>query len=249
MSKPVVNSFGPVAPFYDELMRTVPYRMWVGYYLLLLSQMDAHPKSMLDVCCGTGTMCEMLHAERFALSGFDLSPGMIEVAQRKAAKKGLPIDYFVADASTFELNRVYDSAYSFFDSLNNILNPGLLQDAMKRVFEHLRPGGSFVFDLNTAYAFEARLFDQENLKGTKGLRYKWVGDWDPKSRVITVDMRFWRGDEEFVEVHRQRAHDDDEIRSMLATAGFREVQAYHSYTLDPPRFKSDRVHYTAIRPR
>lgn len=186
-----MSSFGPVAPYYDELMRGVPYRMWVGYYLLLLSQQDVHPESILDVCCGTGTMCEMLFREGFRMAGFDLSPGMIEEARSKAARKKVPIRYEVQDAAEVELNERFDAALSFFDSLNNILNPDRLQMAFHRVADHLPSGGSWIFDLNTAYAFEQRMFDQENLRANAKLKYKWVGDYDPETRIIAVDMKFW----------------------------------------------------------
>jgi SAM-dependent methyltransferase len=242
-----MTSFGPVAPYYDELMKPVPYRMWTGYYLLLLAHQDMHPRKVLDVCCGTGTMCEMLTGEGFELTGFDLSAEMIQVAKKKAQKAHLDIRYECMDAAEFELGETYDAAFSFFDSLNNILEPERLQMAMHQVAKHLRPGGSFIFDVNTAYAFETQLFDQKNLRPNAKLRYDWRGDYDPESRIITVNMQFWRGDEAFNEVHRQRAYTDVEIREMLANAGFEEVRAYHSYTLNPPRFKSDRVHYAALK--
>jgi len=35
---------------------------------------------------------------------------------------------------------------------------------------------------------------------------------------------------------------------MLAKAGFVDIQAYNSYTLDPPRKRSDRLHYAALKP-
>jgi ubiquinone/menaquinone biosynthesis C-methylase UbiE len=242
-----MESFGPVAPYYDELMRTVPYSMWVSYYLLLLSHQDSHPKKILDVCCGTGTMCEMLAKEGLSVSGLDLSPGMIEAAQRKAAKKKLAIDYHVADASCFQLGEKYEGAFSFFDSLNNILEPQGLQSAFNRVADHLVDGGSWIFDLNTAYAFEEQLFDQEYMRANAKMRYKWQGEWDPETRIITVDMKFWRGEERFTEVHRQRAYEEDEVRDMLVQAGFGRIRVFHSYTLNPPREKSDRLHYTAIK--
>lgn len=228
-------------------MSSVPYHMWVGYYLLLLSQQDVHPKTILDVCCGTGTMCEMLFEEGFQTAGLDLSPGMIEEAKRKAAAKQLPIEYWCMDASTFELNRRFDAALSFYDSLNNIIEPERLQMAFHRIAQHLPPGGSLIFDLNAAYAFEQHMFDQQSLKPDAPLRYKWVGDWDPVARLITVHMKFWYKGEEFEETHVQRAYDEDMIREMLTIAGFVEIEAYHSYTLDPPRKKSDRLHYAAIR--
>lgn len=240
-------AFGLVAPYYDELMKQVPYRMWVGYYLLLLAQQAVKPRRILDVCCGTGTMCEMLAREGYAMAGVDLSPGMIAEARRKAKARNLEIRYEVGDAADFDMGEPFDACYSFFDSLNNILSRARLQSAFERVARHLPAGGSFIFDMNTAYAFEARMFDQQDLKSKSRLRYKWIGDWSPDTRMIQVNMRFWYEGKSFRELHTQRAYEEDEIRAMLATAGFIDIRSYHSYTLDPPREKSDRIHFAALR--
>jgi SAM-dependent methyltransferase len=236
-----------VAPFYDDLMENVPYRMWVSYYLLLLSQQDVHPKRILDVCCGTGNMCELLDDEGFQMAGFDLSGPMIEVARQKAKQHLKKIRYEVMDACCFDMGETFDSAFSFFDSLNYITDPAALQSAIQRVAHHLRPGGSFIFDLNTAYAFDAKLFDQRNRAPNAKVKYEWKGDWDPETRIIRVSMRFWKDGIEYEETHTQRAHSDHEVRAMLSGAGFEDVRTYDSYSLDRPREKSDRVHYTAIR--
>lgn len=241
------ESFGAVAPYYDELMRLVPYRMWTGYYLLLLSHQDVHPKRILDVCCGTGTMCELLTREGYKMAGFDLAPGMIDEARRKAARKRLKIRYEVQDAAEADMGERYDAALSFFDSLNNILSAERLQSAFHRVAANLEPGGSFIFDVNTKYAFEQKLFDQRDLRSIKKLRYDWIGDWDEGSQIITVNMKFWWEDREFTETHVQRAYSDEELRDMLETAGFHDIHAFHSYTLNPPRRTSDRLHYACIR--
>ncbi len=240
-------SFGPVAEHYDQLMRVVPYRMWVSYYLLLLSQQGVRPKRLLDVCCGTGTMAELLADEGFEVAGFDLSAQMVEQAREKAKLRLRAMRYEVMDAASFDLGEQYDAAYSFFDSLNYITDPAALQSAFHRIAAHLPPGGSLVFDLNTQYAFESRLFDQKDLKPRSLVRYEWKGEWDPESRLIRVFMRFWTAEGEFTETHVQRAYSDDEVRGMLDAAGFEDVQCYHSYTLDRPRGKSDRVHYAALR--
>lgn len=240
------ESFQAVAPYYDELMKRVPYRMWVGYYFLLLAQLDSHPETVLDVCCGTGTMTEMLAREGFQMTGIDLSPAMIEEARRKGAARKSKTRYEVGDARDFDLGETFDSALSFFDSLNNILEPEGLQAAFGRVRAHLERGGSFIFDLNTEYAFKEHMFDQENLKAGAKLRYDWKGEYDPASRIIEVRMKFWREGEAFEEIHRQRAYSDEEVRDMLGRAGFGEVRAYASYTLDPLRKRSDRAHYACI---
>lgn len=241
------EAFSAVAPYYDELMKPVPYRMWTSYYLLLLAYQGVKPKQVLDVCCGTGTMCELLVREGLEMSGLDLSAPMIERAREKANEKKLSIRYEVADATNFEMGETYDAALSFFDSLNNLLEPDQLLNAFRSVARHLRPGGSWIFDMNMAYAFEEQMFDQESLKARSKLKYKWVGDWDAKSRIITVNMKFWWDGSEFNEVHRQRAYAEDEVRVLLEQAGFTEVKTFHSYTLEHPRKNSDRLHFTAIK--
>jgi SAM-dependent methyltransferase len=238
------TSFGLIAPYYDELMKHVPYRMWLGYYLLLLSQQGVKPRKLLDICCGTGTLAELLHEEGFEVAGFDLSQGMIE--QARANRPGIRFE--VLDAATADMEEQYEGAYSFFDSLNNITELEKLQSAFARAYDHLLPGGSFIFDMNTAYAFEQRMFDQQHLKPGSKLRYKWKGEWDQDKRLISVDMLFWYGKQEFREIHVQRAYDAAEVRQGLVDAGFEDVRCYHSYTLDPPRPTSDRIHWTALKP-
>ncbi|MCW5941543.1 MAG: methyltransferase domain-containing protein [Fimbriimonadaceae bacterium] len=242
-------SFLEIADFYDDLMKDVPYRMWTGYYLLLLAQQNVKPQRVLDVCCGTGTMCEMLTREGKELTGFDLSETMIRVARQKAHKKRLKIRYEVADVTSLDLGDTFEGAYSFFDSLNYITDAESLSQAIVRVSQHLDLGGSFVFDLNTAYAFEAKMFDQHNKNPRAKVRYDWKGDWDPHARIIRVHMKFWVGDQEYEETHVQRAHSDEEVRAMLDEAGFDEVRCFESYGLDQPRKRSDRVHYSAIKRR
>ena len=243
------QSFSKVAEFYDELMKPVPYRMWVSYHLLLLSMQEVKPKTMLDMCCGTGTMSEMMFREGFEVEGFDLSADMIDIARAKAEKKKMPIRYEVADAASVDMGRTYDSVFSFFDSFNNIIDKGQLQKTFESAYNHLVPGGSFIFDMNTAYAFEEKLFNQQDLAKTSRVRYRWKGEWDPETRLIHVVMKFWVGDQVFEELHIQRAYGLEETIDMLMEAGFKDIRFFHSYTLQPPRDKTDRIHFTMLRPK
>jgi ubiquinone/menaquinone biosynthesis C-methylase UbiE len=239
-------SFGPIAPHYDVLMANVPYDMWAGYYRLLLSKHGADPDTLLDVCCGTGTIAELLTQSGYTVTGFDLSQAMIDEAQQKAIAKKLEIAYHQADVCTLQLNQTFEGAYSFFDSLNYITTTDGLCAAIKSVAHHLEPGATFIFDVNTEYAFTQRLFDQGDQRKKALIKYDWRGDYNPESRIIQVTMNFDRQGEQFQEVHIQRAHSDEEIRQALADAGFSHAFAYDSYTLDRPNKRSDRTHYVAI---
>lgn len=238
-----MQSFGPIAPHYDLLMATVPYRMWAEYLKLLLVKQENPTTKLLDVCCGTGTVAEMLSQDSYEVTGFDLSAPMIETAREKAARKGLHIPYYVADARTFEIDDRFGAAFSFFDSLNYIADLEGFRAAVRRVAQHLEPKGSFIFDLNTSYAFEKQMFTQSDRRKNTVLQYDWKGQYDPETRIIRVEMDFWKDGETWHETHVQRAHSDAEVRQALIDAGFGAVEVFESYTLRKPRRTSDRVHY------
>ncbi len=241
--------FSAVAPYYDLLMQEIPYIWWWHYVETLLDYFERTAHSVLDLCCGTGNLTELIHINGYQVVGVDLSPAMIEQARAKAQAHGYPIPYYVQDASELELPHTFDLVVSLFDSLNNITEPARFAECMRRVHRHLNPNGVFIFDLNTEYAFIQRLFDQSGHRG--GLRYRWRSQYDRKARLCTVQMDFWvqEGEQErhFVEVHTQRAYLPHEVRQMLYEAGFAEVHCFDAYTLLPPERRSDRVFWVGLR--
>ena len=112
---------------------------------------------------------------------------------------------------------------------------------------HLPPGGSFIFDLNLAYAFEQKMFNQQGMSKSSKVRYRWRGDYDPQTCIIQVNMQFWVGEQHFTETHNQRAYEIEEVVDLLDEAGFRDIRVFESYTLNPPREKSDRVHFACVK--
>ena len=243
-----MESFGPIAPHYDLLMSKVPYDMWADYYQLLLEQLESKPQRILDVCCGTGAVAELLSIAGYRVTGVDISAGMIEEGIRKAKLRKMAIDYHVQDAAEMTFDKTFQGAYSFFDSFNYITDPIRLAMAFKQTAKALEPGSTFIFDLNTSYAFEEGMFDQQELRPKALIKYDWKGQYDPETRIIRVAMKFWREGKEFNEVHVQRAHYHEEVLDYLSDAGFKEIHAFESYTLDPPRKKSDRIHYACKLP-
>ena len=123
-------TFGPVAPYYDELMSGVPYQFWVDYIKNVWRRHSRVPQSILDVACGTGTVSRLLTRLGYRVAGVDLSQGMIDIAKEKASAEALDIDFRCQDAAEIDLGgQTFDAAISLFDSLNYILDPERLQAA------------------------------------------------------------------------------------------------------------------------
>ncbi len=247
------SAFTLIAPYYDELMHNVPYDFWVRYLLQLIDRYRLQVRSILDLACGTGNVAMRLAKLGYEVWGVDISAPMIAEAQRKAQAEGLDIRYAVQDAAQLQIERRFDLVISLFDSLNYILSPERLQEAFRRVYAHLEPGGAFIFDVNTEYALREGLFDQDNLSSRRRLLYRWKSRYDEETRLCTVEMEFWLRDEKgeiaqhFTEVHRQRAYSLDELRLMLLRAGFDYSRAFHAYTLRPPNATTDRAFFVATR--
>ncbi len=246
-------AFTLIAPYYDELMHNVPYDFWVRYLLKLVDRYRLRVQSILDLACGTGNVAIRLARLGYEVWGIDISAPMVAEAKRKAQAEGVGIHYEVQDAAQLQLGRRFDLVISLFDSLNYILSPEHLQEAFRRVYAHLEPGGAFIFDVNTEYALREGLFDQDNLTSRRRLLYRWKSRYDEETRLCTVDMEFWLRDEKgdlvhhFTEVHRQRAYSLDELKLMLMRAGFDHSRAFHAYTLRSPNATTDRAFFVATR--
>jgi SAM-dependent methyltransferase len=201
------------------------------------------------------------------VTGVDLSREMIEVAQAKAqgfAPDDAASRQFVSgsfspaprflcdDLTTFDLGETWDSATCLYDSLNYILQPEKLQAAFARIAAHVRSGGVFVFDMNSDWAFKADLFTQRNFDPRKNLHYEWRADFDPSSRICSVQMEFRRQidgrTETFHETHRERAYERHEVEAMLQATGWTLLRAFDAYTMNAPHARSERWYFVARRP-
>lgn len=64
---------------------------------------------ILDIGCGTGSLSVVLAALGHKVTGIDISPAMISLAQTKAAAQRLPIAFYVMDAAFPKLsNQQFD---------------------------------------------------------------------------------------------------------------------------------------------
>jgi SAM-dependent methyltransferase len=226
-------------------MKGVPYREWVDYVERLLARFDAQPQTVLDLACGTGKVAAEMTRRGYTVFGVDVSEGMVRVAVQQGR---LPAA--VQDARALGLRAgTFDLVVSLYDSLNYITEPEGLLACFKGVRHCLAGHGLLIFDVNTIRALALELFTQNNLRSRDPLAYSWESRWDPSTRICSVRMWFkWRvpGEEhEFVEVHRQRGYEDEEIRELLHGADFKLHAVYDAYSLDPLTDQSTRAFYIA----
>lgn len=120
--------------------------------LALLDQFGVKPGArILDLACGTGTLSIELAKAGYDVTGIDVAAAMLDVARRKQAEQAenLNIDWQEGDMRYFLLDEPVDAVLCHYDSLNHLSNETELRGTFLQVAQTLKPGGIFLFDLNS----------------------------------------------------------------------------------------------------
>jgi len=193
--------------------------------LLVMPRIDSTAR-ILDLCCGTGQLAGELTARGFHVVGLDGSREMLHYARENAPGVAL----IQADARSFGLRSAFDVVLCTFDSLNHILSIDELEEVFRCVRASIRPGGLFLFDLNTEAGYrmhwsgkrEASADDHSLVSRASFDRKKRLG-------VFRATVRHNSGSsEEWLEevVLYQRCHPIEQVLAGLMNAGFSDVETY-----------------------
>ncbi len=150
----------------DAYARTTTFRPGEAHVLLTYLVQGG---SLLEVGCGAGRV-SLLLAERFAeIRAFDIIPEMVTAARARAAALHAPIHFFEDDITTLSLAKTdFDNIVFMHSGIEGIDDDAQRENALRRVFAHLRPGGRFIF--TTKSVFTGPLLYEYALKP----RLKWV---------------------------------------------------------------------------
>lgn len=252
--------FDRMARFYDAMYTHGFTVKMVDYTLELLKNFDFEPETVLDVCCGTGTAVERFVELGCRADGLDRSGGMLRVARGRLKGRGVRLYHQALPSFRIPRRsksagsglRQYDLATSYFDSLNFMLTERDLKAAFRSVYLHLRPGGWFVFDMNTVNMFKV-LWNE----------HPWVGVhedmiWVMRSEYLKKkSMTRLRGTyldkqgttwKRYDELLFERAYPNTKIKSMLRQAGFKIKGYYHCLSFEPVKRDSRKFCAAVMKP-
>jgi SAM-dependent methyltransferase len=226
----------------------------------------------LDAACGTGRLLVPYLAAGLDVDGSDISSDMLALARERAMREGLsPPGLYAQAMHELDLPRRYGAIFvcGGFGLGGERAHD---TDGLRRIFEHLEPGGTFVLDNEVPYADPIlwkywprderpelpRAWREEGTRrtATDGTEYELrsrVVAFDPLAQRVTMGMRaaIWRGGERVVEEEhelRMTLYFTHEIELMLASAGFVDVELRAGYEDRPPTADDDFVVFIARKP-
>ena len=183
-----------------------------------LRRNDIKIRSSMDLACGTGVLCEILHESGVKASGMDYSAGMIDIARSRNSE----IHYEVADMITFCPAERFDLVTCTGDALNHISDLSDVKQIFRNVYAYLAPGGYFVFDiLNENEVSDSEPFEMDFTETTR----VWFQMTRPEEKRVNLKIRVYEnGELAFEENIREKVHDPRVICDLLRECGFEVIR-------------------------
>ena len=183
-----------------------------------LQQKQLKPKTALDLACGTGVLCEILHQAGLQVSGMDFSAGMIQIARQGNDR----IHYEVADMITYRPEKQFDLVTCTGDAINHIARLSDVEQIFRNVYAYLSDGGYFVFDiLNEQEVSDSEPFEMDYDANTR----VWFQMTRPEEKQVNLKIRVYEKDEfRFEENIREKVHEPEKICNLLQKCGFSAVK-------------------------
>ena len=237
-----------LAVSYDRLTNDVDYEATVAFYNEILKREGLHPRTAVDLACGTGSVTKLLAKQGIQITGVDMSEEMLTVAMDKCADLDNMPRFVCQRLERLWLPRGVDLAVCALDSLDYVTDPKDCAEAIRRAYKALNPGGIFIFDVNTPEKLRA-MDGQVFLDEDDDVYCVWRGEFDEQTNICSYGMDlFQRRGETWVrsfEEHREYAYSQQQLTGYLKAAGFTHIEVYADRRFEAPREGEQRIYFKA----
>ncbi len=238
--------YGPLAAGYDELTEDVPYGELTDWYETALRQGGRAVHTVLDLCCGTGTLSLALAKRGYELISADASAEMLSVFQQKLSdlpETAVPPLLLCQRAEELDLNDTVDAAVCCLDGFN-YFSPELLPEILRRLRLFIAPEGMLCFDVlspERMRSLDGECFVDER----EDLLCLWRASVEGGELCYDMDLFRPRGTlgRREQEQHGEYIHEPAALRALLERAGFGDV----TIRADGPQHGEGRLFLSARR--
>ncbi len=247
-----MNAYHALAASYDRLTNDVDYEGTVAFYWDILAREHLKPRTAVDLACGTGSVAILLAKKGLQVTGVDMSADMLCQAAAKAEGLSNRPVFICQKLQRLSLPRGVDLAVCALDSLDYITDPADCQEAIRRVYKVLNPGGCFIFDVNTPEKLQA-MDGQVFLDEDDDVYCVWRGEFDDQTNICCYAMDLFqrRGKvwERSFEEHREYAYSQEQLTAFLKDAGFTHIEVFADRRLGDPEAGEQRIYLKARKGR
>lgn len=243
-----MSGYGAFARYYDRLTRNVDYPAIADAVLRYTERFGGRREILLDLACGTGSLCEELAKRGFDVIGTDSSQEMLGCALDKKFDSGLPIQYLNQSMTELDMFGTIDVTVCTLDSINHLSSLDEIRKVFERVSLFAYPDGMFIFDVNTPYKHKEVLGSNTFVFDTEGLYCVWQNEYNETDGSVNILLDFFEEQENgsyerFSESFGEIAFESGVIEDALKQAGFEILDRYDDYTDKKPDDRTERIVY------
>lgn len=248
-------AYGQMAFVYDLLMEHAPYENWVDFAEKMFRLMEQPVERVVDLGCGTGEITLRLAKRGYEIVGVDHSESMLALAAEKAYSQQAAINWLHQDIRNLDGLHGFDAAISFCDVVNYITEPEEIGKAFKNVYDVLKPGGLFLFDVHHLPHVTEHYMGETFAEVTDEASYIWFCTPGEKSGEMYHELTFFQlvdgKYERFDEEHHQRTFPVDFYKRSLEESGFDNINVYADFSHESYRVQEDaeRIFFAASKSR
>ncbi len=220
-----------------------------------LAEVGIEAKDLLDIACGEGSFAVAMSKLGYLVTGIDQSQQMIDFGRERAKAEKALVNFQVEDMRSISFNESFDLVTCFFDSMNYMLMIQDLQDVFENTYQALRPGGYFIFDMNTIYGLAVNWMREETYIHDEADDFLEIHqqsyDYENQVATMLVTIFIQRGHlwERIEETHRERGYPIADIQFLLSEIGFEIAGMYGSLkNRSEVQITSPRVWFTVRKP-
>ena len=209
------NAYGPIADLYDIY---VPATFDIPFFI---GEAKKAAGEVLELMAGTGRVSVPLLEAGVELTCVDNSAEMLARLEAKLKDRGLQAEVYQMDICRLDLAKRFAAIIIPFHSFAHVVSVDDQREALRRIREHLLPGGWFICTLGNppvrrlAVDGRLRLHNQYSLDGQRGQLLLWLLEkYDPNDPHIVDTLEFF---EEYDAHGRLRAKRLMELRFRLTT--------------------------------
>lgn len=246
--------FQDYAYYYNAFYQDKDYRAEASQVDGLLKKYGKNISKIVNYGCGTGRHDLELTKLGYQCTGIDMSPLMVEIAQKNAEEAGTDIKFSVADIREYEPKGKYDAVISLFHVMSYQNGNQDILAAFRAARKALNAGGIFLFDV---------WYGPGVLSDQPAVRVKEIEDADnrlvriarpvmhDKENVVDVCYEVFVIDKEtgrtktIHEVHNMRYFFRPELAFYLQETGFELVDNIDCRTLEKTGYDSWTSYFVA----
>lgn len=235
-------SYDLFSQYYDSLTLNAEYQKRADYCDKILKQNGINYGILLDLGCGTGSMCIEMNDRGYDVIGIDISVGMLMKAREKCFGKDILL--LNQSMDNLDLYGTVDCCISILDCINHLPDRKSVQKCFKDVSLFMNHKGIFIFDVNTIYKHKKILANNSFVIENDTVFCAWQNTLN-KDNSVDINLDFFYRDGEIYyrdsESFREQVYSDSEISEMLTEAGFDIINIFDDLTFNEVKETSEKA--------